>query len=159
MGVGVAAQTTAGNPKGTLKNGEPAYECGLTTQNGIILARPKAASNGRKHPMRTGLAETKQHTAPNSPKRNLTNIMRLYPDTRERSNKSTAPTTTTEASGKPPAPSRRQPRCQTSNAIRTTPCRPCTTLQQAPCLKAPCAQMLRRHRESVMSMYLLPSAL
>ena len=59
MGVGVAAQTTAGNPKGTLKNGEPAYECGLTTQNGIILARPKAASNGRKH--QTRAAERKQY--------------------------------------------------------------------------------------------------
>ena len=54
--------------------------------------------------MRTGAAETKQHTAPNSPKCNQTKSMRLYPDTRKRSNKSIAPTGTTEALGKPPAP-------------------------------------------------------
>ena len=45
--------------------------------------------------MHTGAVETKHHTAPNSPECNRTKIMRLYPDTRERSNKSAAPTATT----------------------------------------------------------------
>ena len=30
-GIGVAAQTTAGNPKGTLQDGKPAHERGPTT--------------------------------------------------------------------------------------------------------------------------------
>ena len=92
--------------KRTLQDAEWAREHGLTTQNESIVERPKAAGNGRKHTMRTGAAETKQHTAPNSPKRNLTNSVRLHPDTRERSIKSTAPTATAEAPGKPLAPER-----------------------------------------------------
>ena len=73
------------------------YERGPITPNGSTLARPKAAGNGIKHPTRTRAAETRQHKAPNSPKHNLTNCMRLHPETRERSYKRTAPTASTEA--------------------------------------------------------------
>ena len=34
-----------------------------TVQNGSTRTRPKAAGSGKKHPMHTGAAETKQHTA------------------------------------------------------------------------------------------------
>ena len=127
-----------------------------TTQNGSTLARPQAASNGRKHPACTGAAETKQHTAPNSPKCNLTNSMRLHPYTRERSNTSTRAHGHHGRSGEPPlkgnaAPSRRQPRCNTSTATCTGPSKPCTALQQASCLKASRAQMRWRHRENYLA--------
>ena len=103
VGIGVAAQTLAGNPKRHTRR-KAVYECGPTTQNRSTLARPKAAGNNRKHPMHTGAVETTQHTATNSPKCNTTISMRLHPDTRERSNQGSAPTTTREAPGKPQRP-------------------------------------------------------
>ena len=63
-------------------------------KNRSTQTMPQAASNHKNHPTRTGAAGTKQHTAPNSPECNRIKIMRLHPDTRERSNKSTAPTAT-----------------------------------------------------------------
>ena len=53
VGIGVAARTTAGNPKDILQDGEPAHERRPTTRNRSTLARPKAAGNGRKHSTRT----------------------------------------------------------------------------------------------------------
>ena len=73
----------------------------------------------------------KQHTAPNSPKRNLTNSMRLHPDTRERSNKSTAAIAATETPGKHAVPERQpgpcQPQCHTSNTYHIVEAMHCPT--------------------------------
>ena len=85
--------------------------------------RPPVAGNGKKDPTRTGAAETKQHTAPNSHECSRIKRMILHPHTRERSNKRRALTATTEAPGKPPAPEvlpgrRRQSRRHTND---TTP--------------------------------------
>ena len=82
-------------PKGTRQDGELAHERGPTTQNRSTRARLKVASNGNAHQS----ANTKQHPAPNSRKRNRTRSMRRHPDTRERSNRSNASTATKEASG------------------------------------------------------------
>ena len=43
-------------------------------------------------------------TAPKNPKRNRTNSMQLYHDTRDKSRKRTSPTALTEARGRPPEP-------------------------------------------------------
>ena len=69
MGIGATAQTLAGKPKAALQDGEAFHERGPTRQNGSTRMRPKAAGNVKKHPMHTGAAETKQHTAPKSPHR------------------------------------------------------------------------------------------
>ena len=112
-----SSTNNSGKPqKCTLQDGEPAHERGPTTRNGSTLGTPKTAGSGRKHPTHTGAAEIKQHTVPNSPRRNLTNGMRLHPETRERSNKSTAPTATMEARGKHPVPER-QPGPQPPSAL------------------------------------------
>ena len=44
VGIDVAAQTTAGNPKMTLQDGEPVHERRPLTRIGSTLARSKAAA-------------------------------------------------------------------------------------------------------------------
>ena len=72
MGIGVAAQTKAGSPKGTLPRWKPTHERGRRTQNRSTLASPKPAANSRNHPTRTRAAQTRQHRAHYSPKSNKT---------------------------------------------------------------------------------------
>ena len=104
-GTCVTAQTTAGHPK----RHTPRRRAGprARTNNTRTVAHeqgPKQPATTRNTPRARGEAETNKatHTAPNSPECNRIKSMRLHPDTRERSNRSTAPTATTEAPGKPP---------------------------------------------------------
>ena len=78
--------TAAGNPKRHTRR-RASQQC----KNRSTQTRPQAAGDGKKHPMRTGAPETKQHTASNCPECNRIRSIRLHPDTRERSSKSTAP--------------------------------------------------------------------
>ena len=74
-------------------------------KNGSTQTRPQTDGDDKKHSTRTGAEETKQHTRhPTALSANKS--MRLHPDTRERFKRSTAPTATTEAPGKSPAPKR-----------------------------------------------------
>ena len=88
VGIGVTETTAAGNPKRhttdcngrTLQNGEPVHERRPTTkEREHTRTRTQAAGNGKKHPRRTGAAETMQHTAPNSLECNRTKSMSLHP--------------------------------------------------------------------------------
>ena len=91
VGMRVTAQTTAGNPKRHTQVGQPVHEHRPTAQNGSTRTRAQAAGNGKKHPTRTGEAERKQHTAPNSAECNRIKSMRLHPETRERSKRALRP--------------------------------------------------------------------
>ena len=84
-------------------------------KNRSAKTRPQAASHDKKHRMRTEAAGTEQHTQ-HQTALSATKSMRPLPDTRDRSNKSTAPTATTEAPCKAPgAPDATWPQAAAAN--------------------------------------------
>ena len=91
IATGVTVQAPAGNPKRHTRRRRAVPRARLTTQNGSTRTRPQAAISGKKHPTRTGVAEIKQHTAPNSPECDRKRSIRRRPDTRERSKRALRP--------------------------------------------------------------------
>ena len=127
MGKGVTAQTTAGNPK----KHTPRRKASPTMQEQEHTNKAPSSQPRQETPnehWRGGNRAT--HTTSKSPKCRQSKIRRPLPDTRDRRNKSTAPTATTEAPGKPPSAQnatwrrRRQSRRHTNNT--TTPTVPHT---------------------------------
>ena len=101
------------SPKGTFQDGEPA----TSVDKNIERKHTSKAQSSRQRQEASNVHRSGgSKAAPSSPKCNSTSSVRLHPDTRERINKRTARTATTETPGKPTAPER-QPgptvRCST----------------------------------------------
>ena len=103
---GVTAQTTAGNPE----RHTPRRRAGLrsrtnNTKTGAHEQGPKQPTTTRStQGARVRRKQTKQHTRHPTALIATKKKRRLHYDIRKRSDRSTAPTATTEAPGKPPAP-------------------------------------------------------
>ena len=105
VGIGVTAQTTAGN----LKRHTPRRRAGARARTNNT--RTGAYKQGPKQPATTGNTQCarerrkqKNTHGTQQPWVQPSKSMRVHPDTKVRSNRSTGPTATTEALGKPPAP-------------------------------------------------------
>ena len=128
-GISVKAQRTAGNPKRHTPRRRAGPRARTNTRTGAHEQGPKQPATTRNTQRARGGGNKQSNThGAQQPWLQPNKSMRLHPDTRERSNRSTAPTATTEAPGKPPEPEtlpgpgrQRQSRRHTNDTSRTSP--------------------------------------